>query len=91
MANEKNLFFIGPTANPFYINGDKCGKLGQNPSAKNCLVHFLLGAMLRCSTPFCTSECRPQALCWTNVEPSSPQLKIQYSDGKGARNDTALR
>ena len=40
MANEKNLFFIGPTASPFYINGDKYGKLCQNPSAKNGLVHF---------------------------------------------------
>ena len=35
---------------------DKCGRLGQNPSAKNGLVHFLLGAMLPCSTPFSTSD-----------------------------------
>ena len=40
---------------PFYKNCNKCGKLGPNPSAKNGPVHFLLGAMLPCSTPFSTS------------------------------------
>ena len=45
----------GAINSPFYKNRDKCCKLGQNPSAKNGLVHFLLGAMLPCSTPFCTS------------------------------------
>ena len=34
---------------------NKCGKLGPNPSDKNGPVHFLLGAMLPCSTPFSTS------------------------------------
>ena len=41
--------------NPIYESHDKCGKLGRNPSAKNGLVNFLLGAMLLCSTPFSTS------------------------------------
>ena len=36
----------------FKKNCDKCGKLGPDPSAKNGLIHFLLGAMLPCSTPF---------------------------------------
>ena len=40
---------------PFYKNQDKFGKLGPNPSSKSGLVHFLLGAMLPCSTPFSTS------------------------------------
>ena len=40
---------------PFYKTSDKCGKFGPNPSAKNGPVHFLLGAMLPCSTPFSTS------------------------------------
>ena len=39
----------------FYKNDDKCGRLGLNPSAKKGSVHFLLGAMLPCSTPFSTS------------------------------------
>ena len=45
----------GAINSPFYKNQDKCGKLGLNPSAKSGLVHFLLGAMLLCSTPFSTS------------------------------------
>ena len=39
----------------FYKNRVQCGKLGPNPSAKKGSVHFLLGALLPCSTPFCTS------------------------------------
>ena len=45
----------GAMNSPFYRNRDKCGKLGPNPSAKNGPVHFLLGAMIPCSTPFSTS------------------------------------
>ena len=47
--------FRGAINSPFYKNRDKCGKLGRNPSAKTGLVHFLLGAMLPCSTPYSTS------------------------------------
>ena len=56
-------FAVGPMKKRFfsfflylkYKNRDKCGKIGLNPSAKNGPVHFLLGAMLPCSTPFSTS------------------------------------
>ena len=58
-SKRKSLFFIGPSGgtknSPFYKNRNKCGKFGWNPSAKNGSVHFLLGAMLPCSAPFCTS------------------------------------
>ena len=43
----------------FLKDHDKFGTLGQNPSAKNGLIHFLLGAMLPCSTPFSTSAVQP--------------------------------
>ena len=41
--------------NPFYRNRDKCGRFVPDPSARINSVHFHLGAMLPCSTPFCTS------------------------------------
>ena len=65
----------GAMNSPFYKNCDKCGRLGRNPSAKTGLVHFLLGAMLPCSTPFCTSAELGQAQLKLGLELNSIKLK----------------
>ena len=62
--NEKRIYSSMSSCrsainSPSYKNCNKCGRNYQNPSAKNGLVHFLLGAMLPCSTPFSTSAYNP--------------------------------
>ena len=57
-SKRKSLFFIGPSGEvrkiALFIK-IATSAVNLNPSAKNGSVHFLLGAMLPCSTPFCTS------------------------------------
>ena len=52
---------------PVYGKRDKYGRLVPTPSAMINFVHFLLGAMLPCSTAFCTSakiSIDNPASCW---------------------------
>ena len=64
MAKDNNLFFIGPTAEVWYIAFffiKITTSAGQNPSANNCWIHFRLEAMLPWSTPFSISVNKFQA------------------------------
>ena len=46
--------------NPVHNNHDNSGIFVPNPSAMINSFHFLLGAMLSCSTSFCTSATWPK-------------------------------